>query len=185
MCGAWRPMPSRQLHHRARRKRAMRDVRRANTGLRIKNVGMSHEDEQNRSTEMSVNDGDEIARLPRCGSAACDQPALFGYRSYGDALTWYCSQHRLGQFWADAQWCDPQPSESANREDLGNASRPPFAHYCWCGKWGSFGEGVCLSRGETGVWFCAEHRPRRNGDDATSAKSVAPRRSTAMLNTKK
>jgi hypothetical protein len=66
----------------------MRDVRRANTGLRIKNVGMSHEDEQNRSTEMSVNDGDEIARLPRCGSAACDQPALFGYRSYGDALTW-------------------------------------------------------------------------------------------------
>ena len=42
----------------------MRDVRRANTGLRIKNVGMSHEDEQNRSTEMSVNDGDEIARLP-------------------------------------------------------------------------------------------------------------------------
>ena len=127
----------------------------------------------------------EVPDPPQLLCARCDQPGLFGYRDQGDALTWYCSQHRLGQFWADAQWRDPQPSESANREDLGNAPRPPFAHYCWCGKWGSFGQGVRLSRGETGVWFCAKHRPRRSGDEATSAKSDTPPSSTAMLNTTK
>lgn len=35
-----------------------------------------------------------------------------------------------------------------------------FLHYCaTCGKFGAFGYGVHLLRGETGVWFCREHRP--------------------------
>lgn len=34
-----------------------------------------------------------------------------------------------------------------------------FVHYCHCGKWGDFGYGVRLLKGELGVWYCKEHAP--------------------------
>jgi hypothetical protein len=34
----------------------------------------------------------------------------------------------------------------------------PFEHYCHCGKWGSFGYGVRLLKGQPGTWYCFEHR---------------------------
>jgi hypothetical protein len=34
-----------------------------------------------------------------------------------------------------------------------------FIHYCWCGKWGSFGVGCFLREGKLGKYYCAEHRP--------------------------
>jgi hypothetical protein len=34
----------------------------------------------------------------------CNQPGLFGYRDKQTGeMTWYCTAHRLGQFWADAR----------------------------------------------------------------------------------
>jgi hypothetical protein len=35
-----------------------------------------------------------------------------------------------------------------------------FVHYCQCGEWGAHGIGVFLRRGQLGVWFCAEHKPK-------------------------
>ena len=29
-----------------------------------------------------------------------------------------------------------------------------------CGEWGSHGVGVFLRRGQLGVWYCAEHKPK-------------------------
>jgi hypothetical protein len=34
-----------------------------------------------------------------------------------------------------------------------------FVHYCHCGKWGAFGEGVALNRDQLGKWYCREHWP--------------------------
>jgi hypothetical protein len=43
----------------------------------------------------------------------CDQPGIFGYRDKNTAeMTWYCTTHRLGQYWADAprdQSTSPRP----------------------------------------------------------------------------
>jgi hypothetical protein len=33
-----------------------------------------------------------------------------------------------------------------------------FMHYCHCGRWGAFGYGVDLLKGEVGRWYCTEHR---------------------------
>jgi hypothetical protein len=34
----------------------------------------------------------------------CDQPGIFGYRDKETGeMTWYCTAHRLGQYWADAR----------------------------------------------------------------------------------
>jgi hypothetical protein len=34
----------------------------------------------------------------------CDQPGIFGYRDKNTGeMTWYCTTHRLGQYWADAR----------------------------------------------------------------------------------
>jgi hypothetical protein len=36
-----------------------------------------------------------------------------------------------------------------------------FVHYCpECGEWGAHGIGVFLRRGQLGVWYCAEHKPK-------------------------
>jgi hypothetical protein len=42
-----------------------------------------------------------------------------------------------------------------------NGPRVPFEHYCWCGKWGAFGEGVRLLEGKEGTWYCAQHWEQR------------------------
>jgi hypothetical protein len=37
-----------------------------------------------------------------------------------------------------------------------------FVHYCpECGEWGAHGIGVFLRRGQVGVWYCTEHKPKR------------------------
>jgi hypothetical protein len=36
-----------------------------------------------------------------------------------------------------------------------------FIHYCWCGKWGSFGVDCFPREGKLGKYYCAEHRPDR------------------------
>ena len=34
----------------------------------------------------------------------CDQPGIFGYRDKNTGeMTWYCTTHQLGQYWADAR----------------------------------------------------------------------------------
>jgi hypothetical protein len=43
-------------------------------------------------------------------------------------------------------------------ETMPTEMRQPFLHYCHCGKWGSFGYGVSLLKGQEGVWYCEEHR---------------------------
>jgi hypothetical protein len=45
----------------------------------------------------------------------CDQPGIFGYRNKNTGeMTWYCTTHRLGQYWADArrdQSTSPRPDD--------------------------------------------------------------------------
>jgi hypothetical protein len=45
-------------------------------------------------------------------------------------------------------------------ETMTPETRQPVLHYCHCGKWGSFGYGVCLRKGQEGVWYCEEHKPQ-------------------------
>jgi hypothetical protein len=63
--------------------------------------------------------GDQIADRPRCANAACVQLGLFGYRDKAGALIWYCAQHRLAQFWADARMSSPltEQSEESSIDD--------------------------------------------------------------------
>jgi hypothetical protein len=38
----------------------------------------------------------------------CDQPGIFGYRDKNTGeMTWYCTTHRLDQYWADARGDHP------------------------------------------------------------------------------
>jgi hypothetical protein len=34
-----------------------------------------------------------------------------------------------------------------------------FEHFCYCGRWASFGVGASLLRDKPGRWYCGEHRP--------------------------
>ena len=46
------------------------------------------------------------------------------------------------------------------REFVGYADGK-FVHYCAeCGEWGARRIGVFLRRGQLGVWYCAEHKPK-------------------------
>jgi hypothetical protein len=77
----------------------------------------------------------------------CGVDGVFGYRNKDGDLIWYCADHRLGRFWADVRRdvVEPTPPASSGQPDQ---QHPPslerFEHYCWCGKWGSFGYGVNL-----------------------------------------
>jgi hypothetical protein len=91
----------------------------------------------------------------------CDQPGVFGYRNKeSGAMTWYCTAHRLGQYWADARrdiqanfQCD-QPATTSEPPS------EPFVHSCEvCGGFAYFGFNVSLRQGQPGQWFCATHRP--------------------------
>jgi hypothetical protein len=45
----------------------------------------------------------------------CNQSAVFGYRNKDTGeMAWYCTEHRLGQFWADAR---RGPQKSIMSED--------------------------------------------------------------------
>jgi hypothetical protein len=50
--------------------------------------------------KIAWNDGAELSRH-RC--VKCQQLGVFGYRDRDGQLIWYCSEHRLAQFWADAR----------------------------------------------------------------------------------
>lgn len=42
---------------------------------------------------------------------------------------------------------------------VGHEPSGALVHYCHCGKWGSFGEGVSLRKDQLGAWYCGAHRP--------------------------
>lgn len=95
--------------------------------------------------------------------AQCGGEGVFGYRNTDGDLIWYCADHRLGRFWADARrdLVEDTPPARSGKSDQQQTPPPPkpFEHYCWCGKWGSFGYGVNLRYGAEGKWFCRLHRP--------------------------
>jgi hypothetical protein len=94
----------------------------------------------------------------------CGHTAHFGYRDPSGTIVWYCSEHRLRQWSADACTQAEQVSRVADKPAVATLSASadfqPFEHYCHCGKRGPFGYGVALRKGQTGTWFCAEHRPQ-------------------------
>jgi hypothetical protein len=53
-----------------------------------------------------------------------------------------------------------------------------FIHYCWCGKWGSFGVGCFLREGKLGRFYCLEHRPKT--DRPAELAESAPKRAMAV-----
>jgi hypothetical protein len=60
----------------------------------------------------------------------------------------------------------PQPSASngipEDRRGFVGYVDGRFVHFCpECGEWGAHGIGVFLRRGQLGVWYCAEHKPKR------------------------
>jgi hypothetical protein len=45
-----------------------------------------------------------------------------------------------------------------------------FLHFCIeCGRWGAFGYGVNLRAGRPDEWYCATHRPQRQGRSTAAA----------------
>jgi hypothetical protein len=125
-----------------------------------------------------------IYACPQCGV-----DGVFGYLNKDGDLIWYCADHRLGRFWADARRDVVEPTPPASSGQPDQQHPPPlerFEHYCWCGKWGSFGYGVNLRNGAEGNWFCRLHRPGRKNDSSmysfppTPASGVADGRSSAL-----
>lgn len=62
----------------------------------------------------------------------------------------------------------PQPSASngipEDRRGFGGYVDGRFVHYCpECGEWAAHGIGLFLRRGQLGVWYCAEHKPKTLG----------------------
>ena len=35
-----------------------------------------------------------------------------------------------------------------------------FVHMCHCGRFGAYGVGYFPRKGQAGVWYCREHKPR-------------------------
>jgi hypothetical protein len=54
----------------------------------------------------------------------CDQPGIFGYRDKNTGeMTWYCTTHRLGQYWGDArrdQSTSPPPDHPSSASPICN-----------------------------------------------------------------
>ena len=67
--------------------------------------------------------------LPRLTCARCDQPGIFGYRNQDGELVWYCTEHRLAQFWADARVPLPlgDQSNGASTNDTAYEQASPLA----------------------------------------------------------
>ena len=40
---------------------------------------------------------------PKDVCCVCKQPAHFGYRGEGAIMRWFCAEHRLAKYWADAR----------------------------------------------------------------------------------
>jgi hypothetical protein len=76
-----------------------------------------------------------IYACPQCGVEG-----VFGYRNKEGGLIWYCADHRLGRFWADARRdvVEPRWPASSGQSDQQQLPSKRFEHHCWCGKWGSF-----------------------------------------------
>jgi hypothetical protein len=91
----------------------------------------------------------------------CGRWGLFGYRSkQSGELIWYCADHRLGQYYADARR-DISPKEESPAP-LSDTPPPadPFVHPCQvCGEHAYFGFNVGPRQDRIGQWFCALHRP--------------------------
>jgi len=90
----------------------------------------------------------------------CGRWGLFGYRKSG-VMVWYCADHRLGQYYADARRDIPPKQDEAPAPlfDTPPAAEP-FVHPCQvCGEHAYFGFNVSLRQGRIGQWFCALHRP--------------------------
>jgi hypothetical protein len=111
---------------------------------------------------MSLAEPSERTTIYACPQCGVD--GVFGYRNKHGDLIWYCGDHRLGRFWADARRDVVEPTFAASSSQPDQQHPPPlerFEHHCWCGKWGSFGYGVNLRDGTQGNWFCRLHRPRQ------------------------
>jgi hypothetical protein len=56
--------------------------------------------------------GIESARCPECG-----QIGEFGYRCRDGTMRWFCAEHRLAQFWADARMPSPPSNHRGELTD--------------------------------------------------------------------
>jgi hypothetical protein len=54
---------------------------------------------------------------------------------------------------------DLEPIDMMLAGFVGQDAEGRFVHYCHCGKFGPFGFGYFPKKGETGEWFCREHKP--------------------------
>jgi hypothetical protein len=54
----------------------------------------------------------------------------------------------------------PTLGDPSRASFVGHDAEGHFIHYCHCGKWGAFGEGVKTMKGQLGTWYCAQHRPK-------------------------
>jgi hypothetical protein len=41
---------------------------------------------------------------------------------------------------------------------MGRKPNGMLIHYCYCGKWGTYGFRVSLLHGKDGVWYCRDHK---------------------------
>jgi hypothetical protein len=56
----------------------------------------------------------------------CDQRGVFGYKNPSGGMTWFCANHRLGRFYADARRdgsSEPPGLRDIDRAEL-KAARP-------------------------------------------------------------
>ena len=123
----------------------------------------------------------EMRDPPQCLCARCDQPGLFGYRING-RLIWYCNQHRLAQFWADARMPSPLANQSNGASTDDNAHQQPNCAAAECTERGlpntldvhhrintvAVMDGQLTRRaraGELGVWFCNSCKTQIKRDD--------------------
>jgi hypothetical protein len=93
---------------------------------------------------------------PKCGLWG-----LFGYRNkQSGELNWYCADHRLGRYYADARRDIPPKQDESPPLKCDTPPAEPFLHPCQvCGEAAYFGFNVSLRQGRLGQWFCALHRP--------------------------
>jgi hypothetical protein len=53
-----------------------------------------------------------------------------------------------------------KPKEVPPPGFVGYDSDGHFIHFCHCGEFGAFGVGYFPRKGQYGVWYCKEHKPR-------------------------
>jgi hypothetical protein len=117
-------------------------------------TGLRQENPQNSAVFVPLSQKSQTSQLARADKSEATpkaQPSQAEPKLLAP-VSWY--EHLVPPRLLEIPYDRPSPERRGRVERSG----PAFLHFCViCGAWGSFGYGV--TRKQSGLWYCGEHRP--------------------------